>query len=271
MSCSLDEVACRFANQPGLTVLLQGGGSFVNQHRRWVEKELKCSKTLEIMPKEDAEGWDDVFLWKMDLSHRALGGVTSGTWLMRCSEALDQPQKGLAHNLGLVLNPTHGGRAESKVSPELLKLRKPLSGSNLILPGNNVPWVRAPSVFTEGDELVVRWLQIDEMLDIYDVEVATQKELGTCWRLGQWSPSYAFTNAAPLKVLMAVGRLFYNRLRLDGMPLGLPRVNENAASHKRAIVESMVESATGAGYQAKQRSPCSSNQRQSKQAKLLPA
>ena len=58
----LAEIARQFINQPGMTMLLQGGTSFVNQHQRCVEKELKYAKTLEIIPEGDVEGWDDTFL-----------------------------------------------------------------------------------------------------------------------------------------------------------------------------------------------------------------
>ena len=94
----LPEVARPFAGQPGLTVLIQGGSSFVNEHRRWVENELKQAKTLEIIPEGEGEGWDETFMWKGKLSHQALGGVTSSSWLFCCYEPLAEPRKGLALN-----------------------------------------------------------------------------------------------------------------------------------------------------------------------------
>ena len=178
--------------------------------------------------------------------------MTSGTWSLWCSEALDKPQEGLAPNLGLILNPTHGGRAELKVSPELLRICKPLTGFNLIDPGDHASWIKAPSVFTKGDELVIWRLHVDELLDVYNAEVVTQKELNNCWRLGQCLPSNAFVNAAPLKFLIAIRRLFYDKLHADGWPLGLPPVNEDKVSRKRSIVESTVESATKAAHQVSQ-------------------
>ena len=92
---------------------------------------------LEIMASDDGNGWDNTFLWKMELAHQSLGGVTNGTWSVRCSELLIKPQEGLTRNLGLIFNPTHGSRAVSKVSSDLLDRRKPLTGSDLITPGNH--------------------------------------------------------------------------------------------------------------------------------------
>ena len=51
------------------------------------------------------------------------------------------------------------------------------------------------------------------------------------------APSCAFAFAAPLKVLMEVGRLFYGKLRDDGWPTGLPPVNEPTQSQKRGCNE----------------------------------
>ena len=135
------------------------------------------------------------------------------------------------------MNPTHGGRAVSRIGPELLELRKPLVGSSLLTPGRHDLWVKAPCVFTEGNELVLRRLQVDKMLDAYDVEVLTQKELINCWKLGKWSPSYAFVKAAPMKVLMAVGRAFFRQLQVDGIPIGAAPVNDSAGSRKRPANE----------------------------------
>ena len=92
----LEEVGRRFCNQLGLTVLLQGGGPFVNHHRCWVESALKCPKTLEVMLDGDGNSWDSTFLWKMEFSHHSLGGITNGTWSARCSKPLDKPQDSLS-------------------------------------------------------------------------------------------------------------------------------------------------------------------------------
>ena len=252
MSCSLKEVARKLTGQPGLTILIQGGASFANEHRRWAEKEFKKAKTLEFIPEGKEDGWDNTFLWKGNVSHQSLGGVTSGTWSYRCSEPLPEPRKGFARNLGLILNPVHGGRVESKVPLDLLRARKPLTSCNLVAPGVRSPWVKAPSVFTHDEEPVIRRLHVDELLDVYDVEVSIQKELGKCWRLGQWSPSYAFASSAPMKVLMAIGRSFYGKLQADGWPIGMFTVNENDRARKRPANENTASSATGTASQLHQ-------------------
>ena len=100
--------------------------------------------------------------------------------------------------------------------PKSLKTRVLLSGTNLVDPEVVSPWVKAPSVFTKDGELVMRRLQVNDLLDIYNAEVITQRELGNCWRSSHCAPSCAFAFAAPLKVLMEVGHLFYSKLRDDG-------------------------------------------------------
>ena len=90
-------------------------------------------------------------------------------------------------------------------------------------------------------------LQIDELLDIYDTEVSTQKELGRCWRASYCSPRCAFVGAAPLKVLMEVGRLFYGKLDEDGWAVCSAPVNENGDPRKRGHIDLTVLSSTGVG------------------------
>ena len=129
---SLAFLAMRFASQSSVTVLIQGSASFTNECRKWEEEQLKMAKTLEVIPEMDVDIHDNTFLWKGHLSHRELGGVTSGVWRYRCSEPLDDPQIGVKRNLGLVLNPTHGEGAMPKVPAELLLERAPLTGDNLV-------------------------------------------------------------------------------------------------------------------------------------------
>ena len=184
-------------------------------------------------------------MWKGDLRHQDISGVTTGVWSYRCSESLPAPNRSINCNLDLVLKPTHGGRALSKVPEEILESREFLSGTKLVDPGVVAPWVKAQSVFTKDGEHVIRRLQVDELLDIYDAEVITQHELGNCWRSSHCALSCAFAFAAPLKVLVEVGRLFYSKLRDDGWPTGLPPVNESALSPKRGCNESKASDGTG--------------------------
>ena len=100
--------------------------------------------------------------------------------------------------------------------------------------------------------MVLRRLQSDELLDVYDVEVSTQRELGRCWRASHCSPSGAFARAAPLKVLMEVGRLFYEKLDGDGWAVVPEPVNESVTLRKRGYTDittscSTEQGDTGAG------------------------
>ena len=178
---------------------------------KWSEMNLSQARTLELMPTDEIMDLDDTFLWKGGLSHQSLGSVTSGSWSYRCSEPLEEPGRGVNQNLGLLLK--KGGKALSKVSDVVLTNCNPLRGQNLIKPCKTVPWVVAPLVFTKEDGMVLWRLQVDELLDIYDVEVSTQKVLGKYWRLAHCSPSYAFVQAAPLKIGIELTCLFYGKLR----------------------------------------------------------
>ena len=163
--------------------MIQGSVTFANQCQKWTEGNLQHAKTLEVIPKHDVAEWVDTFLWKGDLCHQDLGGVTTGVWSYRCSGSLADPKRSIDHNLDLVLKPTHGGKVFSRVPEETLWSRVLLSGKNLIDPKVVSPWVKAPSVFTTKDgEFIRRRLQVDELLDIYNAEVITQRELGNCWR-----------------------------------------------------------------------------------------
>ena len=235
----LDEMVTRFARLPHLTVLIQGSPEFSNRSRIWVETSLNNAKTLEVVPASPTSVWDERFLWKGNLSHQALGGVTTGVWSYRSSEPLQEPSGGIQRNLGLVLKPIHGGRAESKFLEKDLLDMNPLLECNLIPPGDIAPWVKTPSVFLQGKEMVVRRLQADELLDVYDTEVLTQKELGRCWRRGQTSPSFAFAKAAPMKVVVEATRLFYDKLREDGWAPAFQSVHESNGSRKRAGADTL--------------------------------
>ena len=103
-----------------------------------------------------------------------------------------------------------------------------------------MPWVKAPSIFTKGDEMVMRRLQIDELLDVYDTEVLTQRELGQSWRIGQCSPSYAFARAAPMKVVVEATYLLYNKLQDDGWATPLHSVHDSTGALKRATADTTV-------------------------------
>ena len=216
-------------------MLIQGCATFANKLRAWAEESLTQAKTLELIPTYEIGNWDITFLWKGDLLHQALGRVTSGSWLYWCSEPLGDPKNGTNQNLGLLLRPTHSGRAISRVSRKLLTEQRPLLESNLIEPCKTTLWVVAPSVFRSNDEKVICRLQIDELLDVYDMEVLTQKGLGNYWRRGHCSPSCTFARAVPLKVGIKVTCLFYDKLRRDDLPNDSLPVNDLAESCKRSV------------------------------------
>ena len=180
-SDSLDKLAARYGNQCQVTVLVQGCATFANEMQSWAEKNLIQAKTLELIPTPKVGDWDNTFLWKGAFEHHVLGGVTSGSWSYRCSEPLGDPNISMSQNLGLLLRPTHGGRAISKIESDLVTTRRPLLESNLIEPCETNPWIVAPSVFTANDEKGIHSLQINELFDVYNVEIITQKELGNCW------------------------------------------------------------------------------------------
>ena len=241
---SLDSLGKRYCTQRQVTVLIQGAPHFTSHFREWSEKKLRQARTLELIPTDEVKDWDDTFLWKGDLSHQSLGGVISGSWSYRCSEPLEEPRRGVNQNLGLLLEPTHGGKALSKVLDEMLTDPNLLQGQNLIKPCETTPWVISPSVFTKENEMILRRLQVDELLDVYDVEVSTQKELGKYWCLAHCSPSYAFAQVAPLKVGIKLICLFYSKLRNDGWSHDPPSMNDLADSRKRLGGEYSVESVT---------------------------
>ena len=115
----LYSLAARYGNQHQVEVLIQGHANFAKRFSAWAKKTLIQAKTLELVPTCENGDWDSTFLWKGDLSHQALGGVTSGLWLYRCSEPVGDPKGGINQNLCLLLKPTHGGRAMSRVLDKL--------------------------------------------------------------------------------------------------------------------------------------------------------
>ena len=110
-----------FAKLQGVTVIIQGSATFANQYCKWSEVNLQHAKTLENIPKSNIAKWDDTFLWKRNLRHQDIGGVTTGVWSYHCSESLSDPNRSINCNLDLVLKLTHGGKELSKVPEEILE------------------------------------------------------------------------------------------------------------------------------------------------------
>ena len=88
--------------------------------------------------------------------------------------------------------------------------------------------------------MVIRRLQIDKLLDVYDAEVLTQQELGQSWRIGQCSPCYAFARVAPMRVMVEATYLLYNKLQDDGWVAPLHSVHDSTGALKRANANTTV-------------------------------
>ena len=86
---------------------------------------------------------------------------------------------------------------------------------------------------------------MDELLDVYDVEVLTQRELGKHWRRGQYSSSGAFALAAPLKVAIEASHLFYSKLQCDGWGSSSVPVNDLIGARKRSNSDERDTISTG--------------------------
>ena len=148
------------------------------------------------------------FYWRC-LSHKGMGGVTTGTWLLGSTVNL-APVGGLKlsslrRSLRHVLKTTVRG-----VDPSVLPDPTRYLGHKVLSPKDRAPFgqptfvVDAPCVFSKN-KTVVREATIRELLDVYDVELSVQDALHDFWDSSGVTPSRSFVHQAPVKVLLGPG------------------------------------------------------------------
>ena len=139
----------------------------------------------------------------MRLSHKDVGGVTDGEWsyYIEGLPMIKVPKTLVVRNLSHVLTSTEG-----RSSSRALKSSEGSKLSRYSL----VPWktklcqVETTSVYHK-DELIIRLITYQELMDIYDIELLTQANLLRLKTSNSGSrPSLSFVNQVPVKVLRAI-------------------------------------------------------------------
>ena len=141
-----------------------------------------------------AEGWRE--------SHANAGGITNGEWTcfvnkLSLGAADAYPVR---RTLRHVLRTTEGASSMRLIN----KMNNvPLTPNKRVIWGAKHSTVCTYSVFDKSGP-VVRFITLDELLDIYDIELLTQGELKRFWKRNDIKPTRAFVEQIPVKVLRAL-------------------------------------------------------------------
>ena len=200
-------------------VFIQGSEEFSGQSRALCE-DLDAASITELVAGRSMGGKSDVLETGRPVSHRRVGGVTTGEWrVISTHKFLDWKLPKIKKVLKHVLKTTEVGRKLERTSMDLARR------SNAFLPVARVRFgvkeikVHCTCVITQG--LVERDLTMGELMDVYDIELETQRQLKMFWAETGTNPSRSFTQQVPVKVLIAVGRNLFKK----------PEVMEEACDH----------------------------------------
>jgi hypothetical protein len=80
---------------------------------------------------------------------------------------------------------------------------EPLTPNNRVAWGSKYPTVKTFLVFEKSGP-VLRFITIDELLDIYDIELLTHGELKRFWKVYKIKPTKVFVDQIPVKVLQSL-------------------------------------------------------------------
>jgi hypothetical protein len=178
-------------------VFVQGSHTFITsvlqQLQQFDNVNIVCAYTSDV----DSISCD----WLE--THANAGGVTNGMWSFE-THNFQLPfveQHVIRRTLKHVLRTTEG--ASSTFSMKQC-LNPPFTPSNRVDWGDSFPRVLTYSVFDKNAP-VTRLITIDELLDIYDMELHTQAELHRFWSQQSVKPTRSFVRQIPIKVLRNIG------------------------------------------------------------------
>ena len=142
--------------------------------------------------------------WEQEISHRQVGGVTTGKWFAGATASLGKRIhfSKLRRVVRHILNSTNPGKLLTSTSLAIA------AKAGAILPLERAPAglprvkVHAPNCITNS--MVERQLSEVEMMDLYDVDLVTQRSLRKFWASQDTRPSFAFVHVPPIKVLQSV-------------------------------------------------------------------
>ena len=130
-----------------------------------------------------------------------MGGITDGSWSLRSDLNLELKFTAVKGNLGLILRSTLGGRLLEDIHPFDDNSQGALDEESLLPSGRKHIFVKTSSVFTPG-KLIFRRVAACELMDAYDLEMATQKELEGFSKSFRLDLSLDFVEQVPGKVLL---------------------------------------------------------------------
>ena len=182
-------------------VFVQGSSDFTNRIRARLRTRASSWASFTcVLPRYDAQLKVTDNLFSHMVSHKSVGGVTTGQWTVYSLVRTKLPPSQVKRTLKHVLSSTEGA------SSDLLPNDTPLTGAERVRAGIERKVVRTPSVFDSNKLGVLRMITCSEWMQIYDLGLSTQHDLQAHSRSQGLAVTRAFVHAAPLKLLVAVGR-----------------------------------------------------------------
>ena len=192
-------------------VLVQGSAAFSDSMRKLID-ELGAASVTELVGLEEEKSRTMQETRFRQISHKQVGGVTTGKWRIFTTEDTQNWQTPkISKCLKHILKSTEGGRKLESTNLSIAAAAEALLPSARATFGARDVKVHCPCVF--GKTMVERRLGIEELMDVYDIELESQRELKTFWKTSGVTPSRSFVSQVPVKVLLTVGRnLFRTRV-----------------------------------------------------------
>ncbi len=189
-------------------LFVQGSATFVELVRNKLgDLESALGSFTCVVPQREAVLSGKTPFHQAHLSHKALGGVTTGQWRVFSSVPVRVPRSEVRRTLRHLVSTTESG------TPDIPWNFRTLNISDRVAPGVDRQAIHAPSVFEPRGQCVRRMITCKEWMNIYDLGLQAQQDLTSVSTKQGLAPTRAFVKAAPLKVLIAVGRSIGASLR----------------------------------------------------------
>ena len=190
-------------------VFVQGSKSFIGKIIQDIGAH-PCGLICAVVPKEKTARLRSFggLSWR-ELSHKQVCGATTGLWNIGSNCTIKKKlfwTSSVSRNLGHSLSNVESGQTVTSTKPAAFYKSLPVFRSRDRLPPRvKSVAVEFGSVF-KHDQLVLRKITDREMMEVYDLEIPTQKALQAFWAAEGVTASRAFCSAAPAKLLRSAAR-----------------------------------------------------------------
>ena len=190
-------------------VFVQGSQSFIGKVIQDIGSH-PCGLICAVVPKMKTIKMKSFggLSWR-ELSHKQVCGATTGDWNVGSNCTIKKKlfwTSSVSRNLGHSLSNVEGGKLVTSKKPATIYKSLPVFRSkDRVPPRVKSIAVEFGSVYKQ-DQLVLRTITDKEMMEVYDLEIPTQKALQSFWSSEGVKATRAFCSAAPAKLLRSAAR-----------------------------------------------------------------